>query len=238
MGSAASGELSISRAIEWLSRPEPCLVMYGAGASLSAPTHAPSVPAVLETTLDIVERAARVSDDAPRTPQGGYDWSNWSQVTEMSIAEALDFRSPSARPDRMDGRFRQRLLPESCYGSIATAFRTSEHLRLWHAFAWSTDDASDVRVPQPNLGHLLGILLAWRSQLPILTSNFDCFLERAATLAGLRPVVGLPSVRGFDARRATAGEVAIWKLHGSADSEQTVFSQSADLARNSYFALH
>jgi len=60
---------------------------------LSAPTHAPSVSAVLETTLDIVERAARVSDDAPRTPQGGYDWSTWSQVTEMSIAEALDFRS-------------------------------------------------------------------------------------------------------------------------------------------------
>ncbi len=83
--------LDLQDAIEWLLDPEPCLVMYGAGVSRSAPTFAPSVPEVLGATIDIVERATGVADDTPRLSDGSYDWEHWPKVSDLSISEALKF---------------------------------------------------------------------------------------------------------------------------------------------------
>ncbi|MFF4893428.1 SIR2 family protein [Micromonospora chersina] len=130
----------------------------------------------------------------------------------------------------------KRMLPESCYGSIAAAAGTADHLRLWESYAWTA--TPDEPGPHPNAGHSLLAWLAHRHRLPVVTTNFDCFLEEAVLRQGLRPVVGLPDRRNrFDAVLAAEGEVAIWKLHGSARRIDTIRSQAADLARSSHRAL-
>lgn len=130
----------------------------------------------------------------------------------------------------------QRLLPESCYGSIATVAGTAAHLELWSSYAWH--DAPAQPGPLPNAGHHLLARLADRHRTPVLTTNFDCFIERAAERQGLRTVVGLPDWRDrFPLLDVGDGEVAVWKLHGSALEIDTIRSQAADLARSSHRAL-
>ncbi|MDR7326754.1 MULTISPECIES: SIR2 family protein [Catenuloplanes] len=133
-------------------------------------------------------------------------------------------------------RVRGDLLPESCYGAIASVAGTADHLRLWSSYAWS--DVPGEPGPLPNAGHHLLVHIAQRHALPVLTTNFDCFIEDAAERQGLRPIVALPDRRDrFPKIRTRDGEVAVWKLHGSASDIGTIRSQAADLARSSPRAL-
>ncbi|TYB47858.1 SIR2 family protein [Actinomadura chibensis] len=145
---------------------------------------------------------------------------------------------PEGSPDALSPEFRERLLPESCYAAIAAVMGTARHLKLWGAYDWvAWRDGADA--PRPNAGHHLLAQLAARDGLPILTTNFDCFLEAAVRRQGRRAVIGLPA-RGtsFSGRRPRgADEVAVWKLHGSAADTARLRSQSADLVRSSFRAL-
>ncbi|WEH32570.1 SIR2 family protein [Streptomyces sp. AM 4-1-1] len=137
----------------------------------------------------------------------------------------------------LDPAFRDRLLPESCYGAIAASVGKADHLRLWQAYAWTGERPDDL-APQPNAGHHLLAGLAARHALPVLTTNFDLFLETAARRQGRDTVVGLPVADGsFPAVTAAPGGVAVWKLHGTALDALTLRSQPADLVRSSYQAV-
>jgi hypothetical protein len=64
------------------------------------------------------------------------------------------------------------------------------------------------------LGHFLIVLLSARAGRPIITTNFDLLLERAAEGLGLQKAVARP----FDELLLKEGELSIWKVHGSIDN--------------------
>jgi len=193
---------SIDEAVEWLARDVPFLAVAGAGLSIPGPACAPSVPLVLQTTIEVLSESA-----APLLGPGGLG----------------------------DLGFRERLLPESCYGAIASSVGKAEHLRLWESYGWV---GATVGAPRPNAGHHVLIERAARYGTPVLTTNFDLFLESAAVAQGLEPLVCLPRAGGsFGAEAASAGQVAVWKLHGTAEKASSLRSQPADLVRSSYSAL-
>lgn len=63
------------------------------------------------------------------------------------------------------------------------------------------------------LGHLLIALIAARTGGPIITTNFDLLLERAARDLGIKTAVAGP----FDEFGFLEGRLSIWKVHGSID---------------------
>lgn len=143
---------------------------------------------------------------------------------------------PVTGPDNpADFAFESRLLPESCYGAIAAAAGRADHLRLWEAYGWI---GADPGVPQPNAGHHLLVEQAARTGVPVLTTNFDLFLEQAAALQGLDAQVCLPRRDGtFAGEPVRSDAAAVWKLHGTALDPRTLRSQPPDLVRSSYNAL-
>jgi len=194
--------ISIDEAVRWLADDAPFLAVAGAGLSIPGPACAPSVPLVLQTTVEVLCESV-----APLSGRGGLG----------------------------NLRFRERLLPESCYGAIASSAGTAEHLRLWESYGWvGTTEA----VPRPNAGHHLLVERAAQYGTPVLTTNFDLFLESAAVAQGLDPLVCLPRTDGsFEAEIGGEGRVAVWKLHGTAEKPGSLRSQPADLVRSSYSAL-
>lgn len=114
----------------------------------------------------------------------------------------------------------RRPLPEYVYGTCERYFdnqvyRVWSGLELWRDFAHLG----------PNAGHRFVIASAAHAGTPVLTPNFDSMLEAAAIEIGLEPIVSLaiPGER-FSPVRAGPGQVAIWKLHGTASDPSTVFS--------------
>jgi len=76
--------------------------------------------------------------------------------------------------------------------------------------------------PGPTLGHLVVTYLSWRSHVPIVTTNFDTYFEAAARTLGVTPLVSLPQVNTqWKEADPDGAEVAIWKIHGSADPDST-----------------
>ncbi|MEU8006391.1 SIR2 family protein [Catellatospora sp. NPDC049111] len=129
----------------------------------------------------------------------------------------------------VDRGYVKRIFPESCYGAIAEAFQTDTLLKVWNVFSWAT--ANDLGA-HPNAGHMAVAALAAERRWPVITTNFDRFIEAAAWQQGLRVDVSLPPQRP----RATAfaqmaGAVTLVKVHGTAGAYQTIRSTAADLSR-------
>lgn len=76
---------------------------------------------------------------------------------------------------------------------------------------------------KPTAAHLVIVFLSWKYNLPIITTNFDRFFEFAAQLLGLQAVVSVPSGRRiYQYASAGSREVAVWKVHGSADNPHSI----------------
>lgn len=79
------------------------------------------------------------------------------------------------------------------------------------------------RSPGPTLGHLVVTYLSWRSHVPIVTTNFDTYFEAAARKLDIRPIVSLPFANAqWKEARPEGTQVAIWKIHGSAESPGSI----------------
>lgn len=156
------------------------------------------------------------------------------RATIDTIVDSMEISASLGVQLRGDAPYAHRLLPESCHSAIAMATGSAQHLNLWGSY---TVDSADLDSPQPNVGHYTAATLAFKHHLPILTTNFDQFFELACATANIPHSVGLPKGARFRTAEPPPGGVAIWKLHGSADSIETVRSQAADLARASYSAL-
>jgi hypothetical protein len=212
MGEATSEEISEKEALAWLLDDRPCVPFAGAAISLADPACAPGVSTVIDASIGTLRDGAGLNE-----------------------ADLLPQANGGAMPSAGAGTsFQARLLPESCYGAIASVTGNADHLRLWQAYAWHAEDNSD-KAPRPNLGHHLLVWLAHHHGTPVITTNFDCFLEDAARAQDLEPVVSCPERAGpFRPLAAGNGQIPIWKLHGSADKVDSLRSQAADLVRSSY----
>lgn len=113
------------------------------------------------------------------------------------------------------------VLPEFVYG-LAERHSSSHVYDVWKSLElWR----SKPDVFGANAGHLAAIHVANRWGTPVLTPNFDTFLEDAAERLGLMPRVSVATPgQAFEPRVVRPGEVAIWKLHGTALAPETIFS--------------
>lgn len=77
--------------------------------------------------------------------------------------------------------------------------------------------------PGPTLGHLVVTYLSWKRHVPIVTTNFDTYFEAAASKLGLTAIVTFPLADAkWKEASADGTEVAIWKIHGSADRPESI----------------
>jgi hypothetical protein len=113
------------------------------------------------------------------------------------------------------------ILPEFLYGLCERHFGPKvyevwQSLELWRRHSPTMSS---------NAGHLAAVHVSARWGTPILTPNFDTFLEAAAKTLGIVADVAIARP-GAEFRPAIteAGRTAIWKLHGSAGDASTVFS--------------
>jgi hypothetical protein len=118
------------------------------------------------------------------------------------------------------------MLPEFVYGTTERYFNESVYE------VWRVVGISSTPWLRPGAGHLLVTHIAAERRTPILTTNFDILLELAAEALGLRPVtsVALPGQPFEPVFAASSDEVAIWKLHGTADNPSSVFSNVRSIA--------
>lgn len=112
-----------------------------------------------------------------------------------------------------DGGYVDRLFPEACYGAIGQAFDTDRHLDMWGALAPAI--AGEVGA-LPNLAHHLVVDLASTRGWPVLTTNFDTFLESAARDRGCDLDDHIPTLNSRLRLACAPGTVTLVKLHGSA----------------------
>jgi hypothetical protein len=184
-------QLSTAEAIAWLRRPDPTLIIVGAGLSVSSPTCAPGVGPFLERTTELLQEAA------------GYQ--------------------------PRDSTYIKRLFPEVTYGAIGEVFGTDSHMRMWEVFSEAFAAQAGA---SPNVGHLVVADLAARNRWPVLTTNFDRFIERAAQSLGYGLNSSVPRLRESKrSYRQTQGVVTLVKVHGTADDHHTIRSTAADLSR-------
>lgn len=92
----------------------------------------------------------------------------------------------------------------------------------WTALEVHKTQPNAFRMPiRPTLGHLATVYLSWKNALPIVTTNFDTLLESAAQALGLVPLPSLPTSTTWK-RAEKKLQVAIWKVHGSADNPDSI----------------
>lgn len=124
-------------------------------------------------------------------------------------------------PKTLERLLERNFLPEFVYGVCeryfdARVYESWRSLEYWrhHPNLFSS-----------NAGHLAATYIANHSRTPILTPNFDTYLEDAAERLGLVPqvTVAMPGKK-FRPILAEKGQVAIWKLHGTAEDPASVFS--------------
>ncbi|WP_374009900.1 SIR2 family protein [Leifsonia sp. LS-T14] len=111
-------------------------------------------------------------------------------------------------------------LPEFVYGVCERYFGSGVY-DVWSALElWRSHSSLG-----PNAGQLTAVHVAAGCGKPILTPNFDNFLEEAAAVLGLKVVrdVAWPG-HGFSPAPAQQGVVNLWKLHGTAEEIGSVFS--------------
>lgn len=214
MGDEAANHLRLIESDEaqaWIAIDEPTLIVVGAGLSMGDPTNAPGVAPFMNRTLDRLVQAAGLPVEDGTVPLG---------------------------PDGLDIReLAQRLLPESCYGVIGQVFDTNRHLEMWAALG----PQAAIRVgASPSPAHRQLVALAATRRWPIITTNFDCFLEIAANQEGYGYRAIVPYVSERVLLEPQLGEVSLMKLHGTTlhdsgtDSRQQVErirSTAADLSR-------
>lgn len=170
----------------WLADDAPTLIVAGAGLSMGPPTDAPGVSPFMHRTLDQLIRAA------------GFD------VVEGKA---------SVGPDGFEiHEVAKRLLPESCYGVIGQVFNTNRHLDMWAALG---PEAANRVGSSPSPAHHTLVGLAATRGWPIITTNFDCFLEAAALQDGYACDPVIPHVSQHVELESELGRVTLMKLHGS-----------------------
>jgi hypothetical protein len=200
--------LSTADVTTFLTREHRTLFVVGSGVSVSPPASAPSAWKVLEASLDALLDVAFLGTD--------------------SLKERV--RDRCLPPE--DWNWTLGLLPEALYGAIADVYETTAHLELWSALLESVP--GDPLCGRPNAGHHALVASAARTGSPILTTNFDCFLEAAAAGLGLVPAVYYPKETGALHREGPARpDFEIWKVHGTAADWRTVRSRASDLSQAS-----
>lgn len=129
-------------------------------------------------------------------------------------------------PPIVDALLQRWPLPEYLYGTVERFFGPSVY-EVWTALdLWSAYDGSF----SPNAGHVAAVHASATGSTPVLTPNFDRYLESAAELLGVPSAVSVATPgTGFVPRRAAVGEAAIWKLHGTVDDTTTIFSSVRSL---------
>lgn len=123
---------------------------------------------------------------------------------------------------------RRWVLPEFIYGLAERHFGPQVY-SVWGSLE---DWRSMQGTFSATASHLTIVDVAARWGTPILTPNFDTFLEDAAERLEhrARVAVAVPG-QPFRPEPPAAGEVAIWKLHGTATDPTTVFSSVRALTR-------
>jgi len=124
-------------------------------------------------------------------------------------------------PSVVDALLARWPLPEYVYGTVErffgpTVYEVWTALDLWRGYGDSFS---------ANVGHIAAVHASAAQSVPLLTPNFDSYLENAAALVGVRSTVSVatPGQR-FSPRPARTGDVSIWKLHGTVDDPTTIFS--------------
>src|SRR6056297_1104226 len=203
MGDQPADELrliEVDDARTWLAVDEPTLIVVGAGISMGDPTNAPGVATFMNRTLDRLVQAAGFPVGDGRAPLG---------------------------PDGLEIReLARRLLPESCYGVIGQVFDTNRHLEMWAALG---PKAATSAGSLPSVAHHALVRLAATRSWPIITTNFDCFLEAAAAQDGYRCEPVVPHVSEQVLLEPELGQVTLMKLHGTTvDDRETHTSRRVE----------
>ncbi|RSD16350.1 SIR2 family protein [Amycolatopsis eburnea] len=128
-----------------------------------------------------------------------------------------------------DRSYRRRLFPEACYGAIGEAYGTDSHLRIWESLR---PEVADQVGAVPAVGHRVIMRLAQRNGWPVLTTNFDCFLETAARALTIDFDLRIPQPWHHELDLiSSVGRAIMVKLHGTATEYGTVKATAADLSR-------
>lgn len=179
---------------------------------------------LLETAPTLVIVGSGVSMPAPTCVPGVAPFLKQT----LDLLEAVTGITPSNPVDEPDD-FRRRIFPEICYGAIAEAFRTDTHLKIWEIFNRATAARLGAR---PNSGHLAIVHLAAACGWPVITTNYDCFLEMAAEESGIPHRLDIPRIRDRAVQYVTQpGAMTLIKMHGSAEEPKTIRSTVGDLSR-------
>ncbi len=144
-----------------------------------------------------------LDEDEPQDVDAAARWLAEPEPTLIIIGSGISLDAPSSAPsvwpflhqtldllqevtgftpednDASTG-YRSRIFPESCYGAITEAFGTDSLLRIWEVFNQATAAGLGAR---PNSGHLAVARLAAANGWPVITTNYDCFIETAAAQA-------------------------------------------------------
>lgn len=173
---------------------------------------------IFESTPTLLVAGSGISISAPACVPGVWPF--------LERTTAALQRSASYMPS--DTGYSERLFPEACYGAIGEAFETDSHLKVWTVF---DPQVAEVLGAHPNAGHLAFASLAAGNRWPILTTNFDCFLEEAARVQGHSVELVIPTFRAIHHLSQPPHATVIVKLHGSATDYRTIRATAADLSR-------
>lgn len=102
---------------------------------------------------------------------------------------------------------------------------------IWGALTLDSDNAASASALGPNLGHIILVYLAFKHGVPLLTLNYDCRFEEAATQLGLETSLRTPAVFEWTASTAPDQTVRIWKIRGSAVTEEQLDTALHDITR-------
>lgn len=208
-----SRPITLNELVAWLREPTPTLIVAGAGLSIPQPTAAPGVWQFLGPTTELL-----------------HERCGFEPATIVLPNPLTGEPEPQTYVDR--------LFPEACYGAIAEVFGRNDHLKMWEVLDADLpeDDPppplEDSIQPRPNIAHRMVVDLSSRFGWPILTTNFDCFIERAADEAAID--VNDQVARSLEDRIHVSprpGVATLIKIHGTAKDFKTVRSTAADLSR-------
>ncbi len=136
------------------------------------------------------------------------------------VSLAINYLSPpqtASRKKQLDKELSnfENLLPEIFYENIVGIIGR-DALKVWEVLRFWNDKPDLVKYSLgPNRAHILITYIAWKSNTPIITPNYDTFFEEAAKTLNLQPIISLPG--GDYSLPKSSNEISIWKVHGSVD---------------------
>lgn len=140
-----------------------------------------------------------------------------ARVVSGFIREFASGLLADADTDRLLNRWP---LPEYFYGVCERYFGDGVY-DVWSSLTFWPDHGS----LSANAGHLAAVHACVRTGQPILTPNFDNLLESAAAALGVPVIRSVASPEEpFAAPAPKAGELHLWKLHGTVERPRSLFS--------------